>query len=253
MFAIALPYRSPRALRPRRLLRRRLSRRRARPRNFRSGLASRSRPGAAQPLAARTAGACSSSRCSRDPSVGRGRSSLPARARSLGDLLDDPLGGELAVAQLRALVLGDRADDRAELREHPPPLGLAEPGRRLDVEERLDARRALLRVLAARPARPRDAEGQFRPNRLGVHGGDSARRRRCAARLGRADPGRRRRGAPSARRRAPRPLRDELDHDVPPPARRAARARSASRSRTRSCRPPAASPRRCSPASASWR
>ena len=120
----------------------------------------------------------------------------------------------------------------------------------LDVEERLDPRRALLRVLAAGAARPGEAERQFRPNRLGVHGGDSARRGRCAARLRRADPGRGRRGPASARRRAPHPLRHELDHDVARTSSASACARWASRSTTTSCRRPAASPRGCSPASA---
>ena len=49
-------------------------------------------------------------------------------------------------------------------------------------------------MLAARPARAGEAEAQLRPNTLGVHGRDSARRRRGAARFGRADPRRDRRG-----------------------------------------------------------
>src|SRR4029079_11357626 len=107
---------------------------------------------------------------------GRGRlrrTPLPAHRRRLAQLLEDSLGRELAVTQLRALVLRDRAHDRSELREHAAPLGRREPGRLLDVEQRLGARRALLRVLAARPTGPREPESDLRPNRLGIHGGHS--------------------------------------------------------------------------------
>ena len=55
------------------------------------------------------------------------------------------------------------------------------------------------------PPGPLDREkrnAEFRPNRLGVHGCDSARRGRCAACLRRADPGRGRCGAPPRAARA---------------------------------------------------
>ena len=83
-----------------------------------------------------------------------GRPALPARPGCLHDLLDDPLRRELAVSQLGALVLGDRADERPEQLEHAGALPVPQPGRGLDVEQRLDARRALLRVLPAGAARP---------------------------------------------------------------------------------------------------
>src|SRR6476659_5616194 len=92
---------------------------------------------------------------------GRRAGAPPLRRRT--ELLDDAVGRELAVAQLRALVLRDRADDRAEPLEHPAPLRCGEGRRRLDVEERLDARRALLRVLSPRPAGAGEAERDFRP------------------------------------------------------------------------------------------
>ena len=83
-----------------------------------------------------------------------------ARPRRLCDLRDDPLGRERPVSKLRALVLGDRADDRAEPVEHAPALGVAQACRGLDVEERLDPGRALLRVLPAGTARPGEAEAR---------------------------------------------------------------------------------------------
>src|SRR5262245_40003841 len=52
-----------------------------------------------------------------------GRSPRAPDTRRLPELLDDAVGGELAVAELRSLVLGDRAHDRAEPLEHPAALG----------------------------------------------------------------------------------------------------------------------------------
>src|SRR5437764_559032 len=79
-------------------------------------------------------------------------------AERLVQLRDEALERQLAVAQLAALVLRDRAEHGAGLREHAPPLRVAERAGRLDVEHRLDARLVLLRVLSARSARPRRAE-----------------------------------------------------------------------------------------------
>src|SRR5206468_12367871 len=75
----------------------------------------------------------------------------------LPELFDDPLGRELAVPELGALVLGDRADDRAEAVEDAPDLRRRQALPGLDVEQGLHARRALLRVLASRAARAREA------------------------------------------------------------------------------------------------
>ena len=80
----------------------------------------------------------------------------------LAQRLDQPLDSELAVPQLAALVLGDRSQHRARLADHARLLNAPERGRGLDVEERLDARLGLLRVLAARPTRPREAQLDLR-------------------------------------------------------------------------------------------
>ena len=153
----------------------------------RAGVAAASSGAAA--LLVESARSCGSRRLRRAP--------RPSHLHRLAQLLEDPLGRELAVAQLRAFVLRDRPHDRPELRSSTRRRSAsAQAGRRLDVEERLDARRALLRVLAARAARPREAERDLRPNRLDVHGGHSPGRRRRAARLGRAD----RRGGRRGRR-----------------------------------------------------
>ena len=108
-------------------------------------------------------GACSPRGAARaTPAVGFGRSALAPRRRRLRDLLDDPLGRELAVPELRALVLGDRADDRARAaRARAAARPRVSPAERLDVEERLDPRRALLRVLPAGTARPGEAEARL--------------------------------------------------------------------------------------------
>ena len=65
---------------------------------------------------------------------------------------------ELAVPRLAPLVLRDGAEDRPRLRDDPPFLPGRERRRRLDVEHRLDAGLGLVRVLAARPRRARDAQ-----------------------------------------------------------------------------------------------
>src|SRR5581483_2393612 len=105
------------------------------------------------------------------------------RPRRPPQLLEHALGRELPVAKLRALVLRNRPHGRPEPGEHATTLAVAERFRRVDVEERLHARRGLLRVLTAGPARARDPERDLAANRLGVHGGDSAGRRRRPARL----------------------------------------------------------------------
>ena len=76
----------------------------------------------------------SSSRCSRDAAVGfvgrRRRRTFTASRQ----LLDDAVGRELAVSELRPFVLRDRAHDRPELREHArtlrAPTARATPRRR---------------------------------------------------------------------------------------------------------------------------
>ena len=128
----------------------------------------------------------SSSRRSRDAAVGSvGFRAPPNRRDGLSHLLEDPLGRELAVPELRALVLRRprarpdrvaraRADARASLRAP-----------RSDSTSKSASTRVEL-FCACWPPGPLERENRnrdFRPNRLGVHGGDSARRRRGAARL----------------------------------------------------------------------
>ena len=138
------------------------------------------------------------------------------------------------------------------LRGYPSLLHVRQRRRCLDVEDRLDARRGLLSVLAARPARARDPELDLRngqgdgacdPNsplrrrrsrhlrswvasveptahRLTLHGLHSAGHRRRAPRLGRADPGRRRSGRRAARGGPRAPLRlEQLDPPSSPAGR----------------------------------
>ena len=64
----------------------------------------------------------SSSRRSCDAARRLRRAPPAPDARRLAQLLDDPVGRELAVPQLRPLVLRDRADDRPEPLEHAPLL-----------------------------------------------------------------------------------------------------------------------------------
>ena len=71
--------------------------------------------------------------------------------RGRSQLFEDAIGRELAVAQLGALVLRDCADDRADPLEDALDLGRGQALRRFDVEQRLDAGRGLVRVLAAGP------------------------------------------------------------------------------------------------------
>src|ERR687892_1027048 len=87
----------------------------------------------------------------------RSRRNPPARHRERGaELLEEPLGRELAVAQLAPLVLRDRSQHRTRTREHAALLHVRERVRRLHVEDRLDSRRGLLGVLSAGAARARD-------------------------------------------------------------------------------------------------
>src|SRR4051812_9782158 len=62
-----------------------------------------------------------------------GGGALAPRAGGLPHLLEHALDGELAVAKLRALVLGDRAHDPAEPVEDAAPLVVAQPFRGFDV------------------------------------------------------------------------------------------------------------------------
>ena len=108
---------------------------------------------------------------------------MPRDAQRFAEHLDEPVDGEVFVAQLAPLVLGDRAQHRPRLRDDALLLSRRERRRRLDVEDRLDPRLGFLGVLAARPARaggaeqdlaPRDGDRARDANRLGtVHGGDS--------------------------------------------------------------------------------
>ena len=85
-------------------------------------------------------------------------------------------------------------------------------------------------------SRQRHGDRAGDPNRLALHGRDSARRRRRPARLREGSARRGRRRPAAARRRPPPSLRHQLDHAHARGARRvAARARRRS-SRTRSCR-----------------
>ena len=102
-------------------------------------------------------------------------------------MLYDSLERELAVPRLAPLVLCDRAQHRPRALDDAPLLSVRERLGALDVEQRLDARLRLLRVLPAGPARARGAEVDLREreddasrdaNRLAGHGGHSARVRR---------------------------------------------------------------------------
>jgi hypothetical protein len=67
-------------------------------------------------------------------------------------LLDESLDRELTVPRLAPLVLGDRAQDRPDSSDDASLLHIGKRRGRLDLEDRLDPRRRLLRVLASRPA-----------------------------------------------------------------------------------------------------
>jgi len=73
-------------------------------------------------------------------------------------LTDEALDRELAVAQLAPLVLRDRAQHRSRLRDDAPLLRVRERLGRQHVEARLDAGLGRVRMLAARAARPREAQ-----------------------------------------------------------------------------------------------
>jgi hypothetical protein len=64
-------------------------------------------------------------------------------------LASQPFFGERAVPDLRSLIVSDDSHCFAELADHAITLGLGEGGRCRDVEGQLDARRCLVRVLAA--------------------------------------------------------------------------------------------------------
>src|SRR5207249_180507 len=127
------------------------------------------------------------------------------------ELLHQALEGELPVSALAALVLGDRAQHRTRAGDDAPLLRLRERRRRFDVEDGFDPCLRLLRMLTAGAARAREPEldlpggqndGTGHPNRLAVHGCDSAGRRRCLPCFGRTDRGRRRCRPPSPSGRA---------------------------------------------------
>jgi len=91
---------------------------------------------------------------------------------------DEPLDGKLAVPVLAALVLRDRAQHRPRAADHPLLLDLGETGGRRHIEDRLDSRLRPLGMLAARTARPgeaqldlgpRDGDRTRDPNRLALH------------------------------------------------------------------------------------
>ena len=84
--------------------------------------------------------------------VGTRRRGTASASRSF---CDEALDRELAVACLAPLVLRDRPEDGACASDDAVLLDVRERRRRLDVERRFDPRRGLLRMLSARPARPR--------------------------------------------------------------------------------------------------
>src|SRR2546425_11628920 len=176
---------------------------------------------------------------------GRLRGSAPARyAQGLAQRLHEPRDRQLAVPPLAALVLGEGALHRSGLRDHASLLSRRQRCRGLDVEDRLDATLGPLCVLAARPARAREAQLDLgerdrdrpgHPNRLALHGGNSAGRRRRFSHLRRADPGWSGRRAAVARERASPALRDGHDDSLP---RRDGRGAAAARHLARGGRDP---------------
>ena len=86
------------------------------------------------------------------------RDTAPGNGQGGTQLLDETLDRQLPVARLAPLVLRDGAKDGARPGHDAPLLGVGESRRSLDVERRLDPRRGLLRVLAARPTRARDPQ-----------------------------------------------------------------------------------------------
>jgi holo-[acyl-carrier protein] synthase len=87
-----------------------------------------------------------------------GRPAGPLYPERLSERGNEPLECQLAVPQLAPLVFGDRPHDRAGARNHTRLLGLGQRGRGLDVEQRLDPRLRLLRMLTAGAARSGRAE-----------------------------------------------------------------------------------------------
>src|SRR5216683_612923 len=84
--------------------------------------------------------------------------------------MDEPLGCELAVAQLAALVLRDRADDRPGLGKYASLLRMGERRRSHDVEPRVDLRIRRVRVLPAGATGARGAKldlGEWDHDRTG--------------------------------------------------------------------------------------
>ena len=118
--------------------------------------------GARRSASARDCARLSSRRRSFEARVGVVARARPLDLQRLRQRLDEPLGRELPVPPLAALVLRDRAQLRPGLRDDAPLLRLGERGRRLDVEDRLDAALRLLRVLAARAARAGEPRARSR-------------------------------------------------------------------------------------------
>ena len=101
-----------------------------------------------------------------DPALLRSAGRAGRRRRTIDvergtETFDEPLLGDRSVAKLRALVVGDDADHRAELRPHTVALRVAERPGRLDVEGQFRPRGRLVRVLATRSTRWREAHDQF--------------------------------------------------------------------------------------------
>src|SRR6266542_2705597 len=76
----------------------------------------------------------------------------PRDGERLAQLRDEPLDCELAVARLASLVLRDRTQHRPAACDDAPLLHVRQRARALDVEQSLDPRLGLLRVLSARSA-----------------------------------------------------------------------------------------------------
>jgi len=102
--------------------------------------------------------------------AGARRTPLATRAERGRERGGEPLEGELAVSRLAPLVLGDRADHRAETLEQAPALRIGQRGGCRHVEDGLHARLRLLRVLAAGAARARGAKLDLREREDEVRG-----------------------------------------------------------------------------------
>ena len=79
-------------------------------------------------------------------------------AEGIGEPCDQPVDRKLAVAKLASLVLCDRTQHRPGTCDDAMLLIRRQCGRCLDVEDCLDPGLRGVRVLASRPARPRDAK-----------------------------------------------------------------------------------------------